>query len=309
MRVDSSKLIYKILYNLANVAQPAEHSFRKAGVVSSNLTIGIMPNSSYKKLLETISSYGKLCISYSGGVDSTFLARAAVEALGKENVLCVLIKGFALPKREYKNALEYAQLIGVRLITIEVNEFEVEQFALNALDRCYHCKKAIFSHIFKIMKEQGYNTLACGSNIDDLSDYRPGNKAVQECGVVCPLIEAGFDKELIRKVSRKLSLPTADSPSSPCLATRVPYEEPINPEMLAKIDSAEQFLIDLGFGELRVRFDSKTAKIEVKPDKLDMILSYRNQILAEFEKIGFAFVTVDLKGFRSGAMNEVLEIN
>ncbi len=265
-----------------------------------------MLNPAYKQLIDIIKPYGKLCVSYSGGVDSTFLARAAVDALGGENVLCVLIKGFALPSREYLNAVEYIKTIGAKFSVLTVDEFEVEQFADNTPDRCYYCKKAIFDRIFEFMKTQGFETLACGSNIDDLSDYRPGNEAVTEDGVVCPLIDANLSKAQIRELSRQLLLPTADNPSSPCLASRVPYNQPVTRRKLQQVDAAEQFLCNLGFNELRVRHYGDTARIEVPSSRIEEFVKLRNIVVEELERIGFTYITLDLKGFRSGALNEQL---
>ncbi len=265
-----------------------------------------MLSPAYKQLIDIIKPYGKLCVSYSGGVDSTFLARAAVDALGAENVLCVLIKGFALPSREYLNAVEYIKAIGSRFAVLTVDEFEVEQFAANTPDRCYYCKKAIFFRIFEFMKTQGFETLACGSNIDDLSDYRPGNKAVTEAGVVCPLLVANLGKAQIRELSRQLLLPTADNPSSPCLASRVPYNQPVTRQKLQQVDAAEQFLCNLGFNELRVRHYGDTARIEVPASRIEEFVKLRKSVVEELENIGFTYITLDLKGFRSGAMNEQL---
>ncbi|MFI4911767.1 MAG: ATP-dependent sacrificial sulfur transferase LarE [Sedimentisphaeraceae bacterium JB056] len=265
-----------------------------------------MYNQSYNQLLDIIKPYQRLCVSYSGGVDSTFLAKAAIDALGKENVLCVLIKGYALPAREYANAIRYADAIGAELAVLDVDEFAVEQFGGNTTDRCYHCKKFIFSHIFKFMKSKGYDILACGSNVDDLSDYRPGNRAVEEAGVKCPLIEADFDKEKIRQLSRELGLESGDNPSSPCLASRVPYGRSITPQMLKQIDKAESYLYDMGMSPLRVRHYGDTAKIEVPCEYMEKAVAMSEKIVSAFKDIGFTYITLDLEGFRSGAMNEVL---
>lgn len=265
-----------------------------------------MDNANYNKLLEIIKPYKRLCVSYSGGVDSTFLAKAAIDALGAENVLCVLINGYALPSREYSNAIKYATSLGAELVVLEVDEFKVPQFGKNSIDRCYHCKKSIFATIFELMEQKGYTKLACGSNIDDLSDYRPGNKAVEEAQVACPLIVAGFDKDMIRQVSRELGLPSADNPSSPCLASRVPYDEPITVQMLEQIDNAEEYLYQLGFSSLRVRHYGDTARIEVLQADIEAIAKLREKIVARFKDLGFNYVTLDLIGFRSGAMNETL---
>jgi pyridinium-3,5-biscarboxylic acid mononucleotide sulfurtransferase len=284
----------------------AEHSFRKAGVVSSNLAIGIMDNQIYSKLLEIIKPCRRLCVSYSGGVDSTFLAAAAIDALGAENVLCVLVKGYALPSREYTNAVKYAQAMGAELVVLDIDEFEVPQFGDNTTDRCYHCKKAIFSAIFNLMKERGFDKLACGSNIDDLSDYRPGNKAVEQAGVLCPLIEAGLDKAAIRELSRELGLASADNPSSPCLASRVPYGRAVTPAMLEQIDRAEDYLYELGLVPVRVRHYGDTARIEAAAADFQRVLGAREKIVGRLRDLGFTYVTLDLTGFRSGAMNETL---
>ncbi len=286
-----------------------EHSFRKAGVVGSNPSIGFVNlQDRYNLLQQNLKKLGKVVVAYSGGVDSTFLLKVAVDTLGPENVLACIAKGPSLPEREYSRAVETAKNIGVEVKTVEPNEFIDEKFTANKADRCFHCKSHLYAILADIAKEKNFNCVICGCNFDDKDDYRPGNRAAEVFGVHCPLMDAKLTKQDIRELSKELSLPTADVPASPCLASRVSYGLEITEQRLKQIEEAEDFLRTFGLVEFRVRHHDCLARIEVHPKDFDKILAepMRSAIVEKLKSLGFKFVTIDLQGFRSGSLNELL---
>ena len=265
----------------------------------------------YNLLREILKSLNKVIIAYSGGVDSTFLLKVAVDTLGSENVLACIGISSSLAKSQYNRAVEGAKTIGANLKEVEVREIYDSEYAANNPDRCFHCKSYLYSVLKDIAEEKGIKNLICGSNYDDRDDFRPGNKAAELQGIRSPLMEAEITKEDIREMSRKLNLPTADIPASPCLASRVTYGLEITEQRLKQIEQAEDFLRSLGLSEFRVRHHDTIARIEVRLEELHIVTSGHNRdiIVEKLKYLGFKYVTVDLQGFRSGSLNELLSEN
>lgn len=260
----------------------------------------------YTKLREILSAHEALAVAYSGGVDSTLLLAVAQAVCPR--VLAVTACTDALPRRELAEAVAFAQMRGVAHTVLELDAFAVPQFAQNAPDRCYHCKKALFTHMLAAARAQGFSVLCEGSNADDVRDYRPGLAAVAELGVPGPLKAAGLTKEEIRALSQALGLPTAQKPAYACLATRVPYHTPLTPALLHTIDAAEQVLHTLGFVGGRVRCHGDVARIELPPSLLARAMepTKRRALADGMRAAGFAYAALDLDGYRTGSLNETL---
>ena len=260
------------------------------------------------KLREIFLSMEKVVVAYSGGVDSTLLLRVAKESLREGNVVAVTALSPLYPDRELAGAKKMAQEMGVKHILIESNELEIEGFSKNPSNRCYFCKKELFEEMQNLARKEAISFVVEGSTLDDEKDHRPGRRAIQELGIRSPLQEARFTKEDVRELSRTLGLPTWDKPSFACLASRFPYGEEITPEGLRMVDEAENFLFSLGFKQVRVRHYQSLARIEVYPEEMSRLMngSLREKVVNCLKKIGYRYVTLDLQGFRSGSMNEVL---
>ena len=263
---------------------------------------------SYNSLQEMLGELGKVVVAYSGGVDSTFLLKTAVDTLGAENVLACISVGPAEPAKQFERAAKFAESIGVNLKTIETDEMADPKFTANKADRCFHCKSHICRILLDIAKEKGFDNVAFGTNYDDLKDFRPGNRAMKVYDIRTPLADAELTKNDIRQLSRELGLPTADLPANPCLASRIAYGLKVTEERLKQIDEAEEFLRQLGLIEFRVRHHDTIARIEVNPQDIEKVSTEpdRSRIVEKLKSLGFKFVTVDLQGFRSGSLNEPL---
>ncbi|MCR5829867.1 MAG: ATP-dependent sacrificial sulfur transferase LarE [Lachnospiraceae bacterium] len=260
-----------------------------------------------EKLERIIRGYGRLAVAFSGGVDSSLLLCIASNVL-RENVIALMNKDAGVPERELAEAKAFCEERGIRLVFSNADPLEIESYRYNKADRCYHCKRAVFERLIDIAEMYGINEVAEGSNTDDVGDYRPGMQAVSELGIKSPLREAGLSKKDIREISKALGLPTYDKPSYACLASRFAYGEEITKEKLVMIDRAEQFLIDLGFREERVRLHGDVARIEVNPSYIEEIASeeIRTKICERFKEIGFTYVSLDLNGYRTGSMNDAI---
>lgn len=262
----------------------------------------------YEKLKGLLKSYNKLVVAFSGGVDSSFLVRVAHDVLG-DNILAVTARSATYPEREFREAVKFAETYKIPHRAIVSEELEVEGFSKNPVNRCYLCKRELFDKIIEISENEGYEYVAEGSNKDDLSDFRPGLQAVKEHGVVSPLREAGLTKDDIRVLSKELGLNTWNKPSFACLSSRFPYGQTITVEKLQMVDKAEEYLMDKGFTQIRVRHLGDTARIELLPSELPRLVEpgLREETVKFFKGIGFIYITLDLAGYRTGSMNEVLD--
>jgi pyridinium-3,5-biscarboxylic acid mononucleotide sulfurtransferase len=246
-------------------------------------------------------------VAFSGGVDSTFVLKVAHETIG-DRVLALTTTSPTMPDDDRLSALEMARLIGARHLVIESNELEIPGYARNPIDRCYLCKHNLFTVCEAKARELQIDDIVDGLNLDDLNDYRPGIKAASEKRVRHPLVEAGMSKADIRELSRAMGLPTWDRPASPCLSSRFPYGTTITPDGLRQVEQGERLLHAMGFRVARVRFHGEVARLEVEANEIPRLLEplTRATVDRELKQLGFRFVTVDLKGFRSGSLNEGL---
>jgi pyridinium-3,5-biscarboxylic acid mononucleotide sulfurtransferase len=261
----------------------------------------------FQKLKDSIRDLGSVAIAYSGGVDSTFLLKVAADVLG-DKVIAITAKSSTYPEREFKEAVKYIEDIGAKHIVIISEELEIEGFAKNPINRCYFCKKELFTKVRKVADDNNINAVLDGSNADDVGDYRPGMKAAKELEVVSPLKNAGLTKSEIRELSKRLGVPTWDKPAFACLSSRFPYGNEITKEKLSMVERAEQFLLDLGFRQIRVRHHGDIARVEVNVEERNKFcdIDMMDKVGNELKKIGFKYVTLDLLGYRTGSMNEVL---
>ncbi len=258
-----------------------------------------------ERLEGILAPFRKVVLAFSGGVDSTFLLAVLRKDPARE-VVAVTALSPTHPLREKEEARELARSFSVEHREIEGDELLLEAFRSNAPDRCYHCKKHLFFKMEEIRRQEGCQAVLDGSNADDPADFRPGLRALEELGIRSPLQEAGLTKAEIRSLSREMDLPTWDRPSLACLASRIPYGMEITEEALRRIDCCEAFLLERVRGSVRVRYHGNVARIEVEDAAVPVLLAHRETVAGFFKRQGFAYVTLDLEGYRTGSMNEVL---
>jgi len=260
-----------------------------------------------ENLKAILASLESVAIAFSGGVDSTLLTRVAYDVLG-DKAIAVTARSSTYPVREFNEAAMFADSLGIRHISCLSEELDISGFADNPPNRCYLCKKELMAKIRQIADQQHLAFIIEGSNLDDDGDFRPGLQAIKEAGVRSPLREAGLTKEEIRRLSREMALPTWDKPSFACLSSRFPYGEAITREKLARVDQAEQLLLDLGFKQVRVRDHQNLARIEIDGADFQRFIdtALRAAIHSRFKAFGYDYVALDLMGYRTGSMNEVL---
>lgn len=251
---------------------------------------------------------GSVLLAYSGGADSTFLLRAARDAL-KDKVLAVTAKSPTYPDEELIFSKNMAKMLGVKHKIINTLELMNNKFSSNPINRCYFCKKELFAKLTKIAKQKKLNFVIDATNVSDKDDFRPGNKAKKELKVRSPLVEAGFSKNNIRKISKKLGIITWDKPSLACLASRIPYGTKISPEILKRISRAEVFLGNLNFKQVRLRHYNGLCRIEVVRQDIPRLINKAQPIVDKFKKLGYNYITVDLEGYRTGSMNLAIQEN
>jgi uncharacterized protein len=268
----------------------------------------------YERLQGLLRDLKSVAVAFSAGVDSTFLLRVAIDTLGPQNVVAVTGRSDSLAQAEFEEARTLAGAVGAEHVVIDTDEFDDENYTANPTNRCYFCKANLFEHIRRFAEKRGIDAIVTGVNADDLGDFRPGIDAGRERGVHSPVADAGLTKGEIRTLSKRLGLPIHDKPASPCLSSRVPYGEAVTPEKLRMIEAAERILREMGIRECRVRHHGPSdssyglARIEVPPEYIPLLARPENaaRIEEQFRSLGYNYVTLDLRGFRSGSMNEVI---
>lgn len=266
----------------------------------------IVLENKFNKLQNSLKDMGKVIIAFSGGVDSTFLLKVAIDTLGKENVLAVTADSETYPSGELEEAKNIAKEIGATHKVISTSELDIPGYKENNKNRCYFCKKGLFYELEPIKKEFKFQTILYGLIADDMSEHRPGTRAAKELGVRGPLQEASLYKDEIREWSKRLGLKTWDKPSFACLSSRIAYGEIITIDKLSKVERAENFIRYFGINQVRVRTHSDIARIEVEPEDMQIVMRSKEKIYQYLEDLGFKYVTLDLKGYKSGSMNKVI---
>ena len=261
----------------------------------------------HESLMGNLRGLGSLMVAYSGGVDSTFLAVAAHEALG-DKALAVTASSPSMAPSELRDAVDLAQTLGLNHRVIETDEVQRADYQANDPNRCFFCKDELYTHLTRLASDEGYASVANGANVDDLGDFRPGLKAARQYAVLSPLVDAALTKDEIRALSRERGLATWDKPAQACLSSRIPYGTPVTIESLSRIGQAEEFLREQGIRQVRVRHHDNIARIELEPADFAAVAedNTRRAIVQRFRELAYAYVTLDLEGFRSGSLNEVL---
>ncbi len=273
------------------------------------MTTTVAVEKKYQRLRELIARFERVLVAFSGGVDSTLLLHVTVDVLGRENVLAVTADSPSVARHELTEARELARQIGAEHLVIETHELSDPRYAANPPDRCYFCRLDLHARLKELAEQRGHDAVLTGANADDAHDWRPGLRAGQEFGVCNPLADVGLTKDDVRQLSREFGLPTHDKPAGPCLATRIAYGIPITPEVLARIEEAEAFLRQFDIREFRVRHHGDLARIELPPDRIAEFAEpqRRTRVVEALREMGYEYVTIDLRGYRSGSMNETID--
>ena len=259
----------------------------------------------YEHLKSLLKEMGGIVVGYSGGVDSTFLAKVATDVLG-DQALSVAAISESYPKAEREEGRQFAEQLGLNYIEVETSELENPEYRRNESNRCFFCKQELMIHLQQVANERGIEVISLGTVTDDLGDYRPGQSAAKQAGARFPLVEADLSKDDVRALSQALEIPTWDKPAFACLSSRFPYGEEITREKLEMVEQAEDVLREMGFRQFRVRHHNNLARVEVAPEEMESLFRQGETVYQRLKDIGYQYIAMDLKGYRSGSMNEVL---